>query len=120
MRRSVSELARLKYVRNVTAVIAFLGMSVADFAAAMPSQWSTRKHISAQLVCDWKRGYRKPGEKQLHRIGELIANKLTARYGREIGVTLAVNSPWKVRAWVKCYRCGKWHELKRWNQRCKR
>ena len=107
--------------------IDFLGMTVAEFASRLPSQWSTRKNISPQLVCDWKRGYRRPNDKKTHTglsqietISQLIANKLSSRYGRDIGVRIVVNSPWKVTAWTWCRQCRDFHELKRWNQKCKR
>ncbi len=120
MRNKRSELPRLKYVRNISQAIDFLGMTVADFAELIPSQWSTRKHISPQLVCDWKRGRRRPNRTQLDRIAQLIANKLTARYSREIGISIRVNSPWKVQAWTWCPTCKKYHELKAARQKCKR
>jgi hypothetical protein len=118
MTRSV--LSDLRTIRNVTQAIEFLGLSVAEFAALMPSQWATHKHVSAQLVCDWKSGHRKPGETQRNRIAQLLANKMTARYGREVGVRIIVKSPWKVTAWVWCEKCRKRHEWKRYVQRCTR
>lgn len=120
MRNTRSELAKLKYLRKVGPIVDFLGMTVADFAAFIPSQWSTRKHISPQLVCDWKRGRRKPNRTQIDRIAQLIANRLTARYGREIGISIKTNSPWRVQAWVWCVVCKKYHELKSARQKCKR
>lgn len=118
MTRSV--LADLRAIRNVAQAIEFLGLSVAEFAALMPSQWSTHKHVSPQLVCDWKRGYRKPGLSQRNRIAQLLANKMTARYGRSVGVMIVVKSPWKVTAWTWCDKCQTRHEWKRYNQRCGR
>jgi hypothetical protein len=120
MRKPHSELARLQTIRNVTQAIEFLGLSVAEFAALMPSQWATHKHVSPQLVCDWKRGYRKPGESQRNRIAQLLANKMTARYNRSVGVMIVVKSPWKVSAWTWCEKCRKRHEWKRHAQRCKK
>jgi hypothetical protein len=123
-----SELARLRAVRNITQAIEFLGLSVADFAALMPSQWSTRKHISAQLVCDWKRGRRRPSgshtdsgmHQQLDHIARIMAEKISQRYGREVGVKIEAHSPWKVTAWIWCDKCRTRHEWKWYGQRCNR
>lgn len=44
--------------------------------------------------------------------GTLIANRVSAIMGREVAVTLAINSPWAITPFVACVRCGKWFEMK--------
>lgn len=42
--------------------------------------------------------------------GVLLANRLTAALGREVAVTLSINSPWAITPHIQC-RCGRWTEM---------
>lgn len=119
-RRPKSELKRLQYLKNLRHVREFLGLTLSELAALMPSSWKNREHVSKSEVCGWQNGSRTMSRAQLDRVAQLIANKLTARYHREIGVRILVNSPWHITAHYWCDKCKAFHELRRADQKCRR
>jgi hypothetical protein len=125
MKHIRSELAGLKHVKNVAQLADWLGLSVADFALAMPSNWRSRGHVTAQTVCGWGKRrpdgqVRKPGRAQLDAMARLVAEKLTARYGVTIGAWCEMNSPLVVTPKKLCQRCGRVFEIRRHTDKCHR
>jgi len=99
----------------------FLGLTQAELGALIPSSWSTSNGsgIDDSYISNMERG--KPiTDRIFDRVSVLIANKLTARYGREIAVKPTRNSPWHITPVYWCARCRQWHELKTARQKCGR
>lgn len=116
-KRAKSDLSRVRTLRNLRQVKNFLALSWRDLAALIPKRGGG--HFAHSTVMAWADGKRELADTQFNRICQLVANRLTTRYGREVAVYATRNSPWRIKPIVWCDRCGKWHELKRWNQRCK-
>lgn len=116
-KRTKSDLSRVKSLRNLRQVKEFLALSWRDLAARIPKRGGG--HYSHGELMAWADGTRTMADEQFVDVCRLIARKLTARYGREIGVKAWRNSPWKIQPWVICERCGKEAELKQWNQKCR-
>lgn len=117
-KRTKSDLSRVKSLRNLRQVKDFLSLSWRDLAALLPKRGGG--HYSHGELMAWADGTRTMADEQFVDVCRLVARKLTARYGREIGLDASRNSPWKLKPVIWCYRCNKWHELKRWNQKCQR
>jgi transcriptional regulator with XRE-family HTH domain len=118
---SKSQLQRVRAVRNLRQARDFLGLTQAELGALIPSSWSTSNGsgIDDSYVSNMERG--KPvTDRIFNRVAVLIANKLTARYGREIAVRPTRNSPWRITPIYWCARCHQWHELKTARQKCGR
>ena len=115
-----SQLQRIRGVRNLRQARAFLGLSQAELAAAIPSSWSTRPTLGASYIAHLEAGDKPVTDRIFERIAVLIANKLTARYGREVAVKATRNSPWHITPVYWCARCRQWHELKTARQKCGR
>jgi hypothetical protein len=104
-------------VRNIAQAKRFLGLSWRGLAAKI-TKLHGRGHIShGYLIMMWQ-GKRPTPNEYIERIGQLIANKLTLRYGREIGIRMRHSSHWRITPVVWCGKCRTFHELKRGNQKC--
>ena len=106
-------------MHNIAQAKAFLGLSWRELASRIVKLHG-RGSISHSYLMAMSQGKRPVPDEYAERIGQLIANKLTLRYGREIGIRMRHNSPWRITPVVWCSQCRKWHELKRVNQKCNR
>lgn len=108
-------------LRNLRQVRKFLGLTQTELAAQIPhTQKRKGQGLDDSYISHMENGDTPITDTVLKRIPVLIANKLTARYGREIGVRFSVNSPWRITPMFWCYKCRRWHELKQARQICKR
>lgn len=120
-----SELTILRQVRNVAQLANFLGVTLAELAAQLPSQHRARKHVGASTVCGWgkrrpDKQIRLPSRAQLDAMALLVARKLTARYGVTIGAWAEMNSPLRIVAKKLCPKCGRVFEIRRYTDKCRR
>lgn len=127
MKRSRGELGRLRQVRNIAQLADFLGMTLNELAAQLPSQQRNRKHVSASTVCGWGKRrpdgqMRLPSQKQLDAMARLVARHLTARYHTEIGAWAEMNSPLMISPRKVCFNHIKpfVFEIKRHTDKCRR
>lgn len=125
MKRARGELGRLRQVRNITQLANFLGMTLVELAAQLPSQHRARKHISAATLCGWDKRrpdgqVRLPSRAQLDAMARLVARHLTARYGVTIGAWAEMNSPLKIVAKKLCPKCGRVFEIRRHTDKCRK
>lgn len=109
-----SGLAILRYLKGVKKVRQWLGFSLAQVGELCG--------VSPALVCAWQSG--KIGTRVIYMpheaviiLGRLIAQRLSDEYGREVGVWIAVNSPWRIVAGIQCRRCRGWFEFHRASDR---
>jgi hypothetical protein len=116
MPRPTSDLRAVKGLRNLRQARNFLGLSWRALAVLIPKR-SGHGHISHPTLIAWSNGDRPMADGYFSRICQLVANRLTQRYGREIALRASRNSPWKLTPVIWCSSCQRWHELKRWNQR---
>jgi hypothetical protein len=118
----MSRLAELHKVRTLKDARYWLGQSLNELAKKIkPSGDRPQSRVSKSLIAKWENGTRTPSDEQIHRIGELIATKLTADFGFTVGVKVRVNSRWRVTAWRMCVVCHRWCEMKRdTSRRCAR
>ena len=120
----MSRLSDLHRVRDLKAARKWLGLSLREMAMLIkPQGVRPQKHLGKATIAAWEnpRDKRKPGSGQVRQVGVLIANKLTQEMGRTVGVTMRVNSPWRIEAHTKCETCRRWFEIKReTSRRCVR
>ena len=118
---SRSQLKRVLYVRNLRQAREFLGMTQAELGAQIPhSQKRKGQGLADSYISKLESGASPITQTILDRVPVLIANHLTARYGREIAVKFTHNSPWHITPVYWCARCRQWHELKTARQKCGR
>jgi transcriptional regulator with XRE-family HTH domain len=118
----VSRLAELHRVKTLKDARRWLGLSLNELAKKIkPTGDRPQLRVSKSLIAKWENGTRTPSDEQVRRVGELVANKLTADFGFTIGVKVKVNSPWRITAWRMCVVCRRWFEMKRdTSRRCAR
>jgi hypothetical protein len=68
------------------------------------------KGYHRRTVWGWENGAHMTPE-IINAYGVLIANALTKRYDRSVGVSMRVNSPWVVRPFLQCAK-GHWYQLR--------
>ena len=117
--KTQSDLKRARGLRNLRKAKDFLQMSWRELSEQIQKK-NGRGHYSHSELIAWTHNDRTMPEAAMNRVVQLIANKLTARYGREICIRFSHDSPWRVVPVVWCIRCGKYHELKRANQKCRK
>lgn len=84
-----------------------------EFVGISLDQVADMFKVSRGQVCAWQAGTRRMPREFIVGIGKLIAQRITDRLGREIGVKITVNSPWNVTPWAQCRHCRVWFELHR-------
>lgn len=127
MKRARGELSRLRQVRNIAQLADFLGVTLVELAAQLPSQHRARKHISASTICGWGKRrpdgqMRLPDRNQLDAIARLVARHLTARYHTQIGAWAEMNSPLRISPRKVCFNHNKpfVFEIRRHTDKCRR
>ena len=102
----------------------WLGLSLREMAMLIkPQGVRPQKHLGKATIAAWEnpRDKRKPSAGQVRQVWQLTATKLTQEMGRTVGITMRVNSPWRIKTHVQCCVCGKWFEIKReTSRRCAR
>ena len=110
--RHIGRLRGAKHVR------AWLELTLVELCSEV--ERISGKHYGKSTVSDWESRRRPVSTSARRAYAVLIANRLTEIMGREIGVRLAVNSPWHIAPFAQCRRCSQWHELKSVNHKfCK-
>jgi hypothetical protein len=111
----------LARIRGLKGAREFLGLSLRELSLLIPPDSDRRqKHVSKSLVCAWQNGARM-SQGQLDTVGLLIANKVTALVGRDIGIKVTCNSRWRFSAWGWCADCHRVFKLKSFRvRRCER
>lgn len=109
-------LASLRVVHSPGQVRAWLGLSLAELGREIARLARRPRAYDKAAVWHWEHGGVMVSEVR-EAYGVLIANKLTAQLGRNVGVKLMTNSPWTITAWTSCVICEAWFELRRHNQK---
>jgi hypothetical protein len=109
-------LATLRHVHAPKNVRAWLGLSLADVGREIARLTRRPRAFDKAAVWHWEQGGVMTAEVR-EAYGAMVANKLTAQFGRVVGVKLVANSPWTISAWTRCAICGAWFELRRCNQK---
>jgi hypothetical protein len=109
-------LATLRYVHAPKNVRAWLGLSLADVGREIARLTRRPRAFDKAAVWHWEQGGVMTTEVR-EAYGGMVANRLTTRLGRVVGVKLVANSPWTITAWTRCAICGAWFELRRCNQK---
>ena len=106
----------IRGIRGAKKAHLWLGLTLAHLGQELARLTGRVKPFDRRTVFGWESG--KPMAREIvDAYGILIANRLTERLGRTIGVKLVANSPWYVTAWAKCLACGTWFELHRAKQK---
>jgi hypothetical protein len=108
-RKPTSPLSDIRAVRSPKAACCAMGYVQKELAGELSRL--TGRAISAEMVQHWEAGRRPLPLLARRAYGQLMANYLSRMLGGQIGVTISVNSPWRVHAWRECALCGKWFEL---------
>ena len=109
-------LATLRHVHAPKNVRAWLGLSLADVGREIARLTRRPRAFDKAAVWHWEQGGVMTAEVR-EAYGAMVANKLTAQFGRVVGVKLVANSPWTISAWTRCAICSAWFELRRCNQK---
>lgn len=89
----------------------YIGLSLQGVAAEL-SRLASEK-ITRDRVRHFESGHSPISENIRCAYGQIIANYLTRAMRREIAVTLAINSPWRITPYIACARCGRWTPMVR-------
>ena len=100
----MTSISKVKKIRGLRQARAFLGLSL--------KQVGEMCGVSPSLIAAWQAGRRLMPRSAIDLIGLKIANELTREHGRDIGVTVEVNSPWAVTPFAKCADCREWFSLR--------
>jgi hypothetical protein len=87
-----------------------MGKSLRDVALELSRL--TGSKLTRDLVRHFETGHSPIPEHARVAYGTMLANHISRSMGREVAVTLAINSPWRITPFVACVRCGRWFELK--------
>lgn len=109
-------LPTLRVIHSPKKVRAWLGFSLAELGRELGKRTGRVRAFDKAAVWNWENGSPVSADVQ-NAYAILIANKLTALFGRIIAVRLVVNSPWDISAWTQCAQCAQWFELKRRTQK---
>ena len=109
-------LATLRHVQAPQNVRAWLGLSLADVGREIARLTQRPRAYDKAAVWHWEQGGVMTAQVR-EAYGVMVANKLTTRLGRVVGIKLVGNSPWTITAWTRCAICGAWFELRRCNQK---
>jgi hypothetical protein len=109
-------LATLRHVHAPKNVRVWLGLSLADVGREIARLTQRPRAYDKAAVWHWEQGGVMTAQVR-EAYGVMVANKLTTRLGRVVGIKLVANSPWTLTAWTRCVICGAWFELRRCNQK---
>lgn len=105
MRQDFPVIKNIRKARNLRQIRGWLDWSLTYTAE--------RLGVSRSQVCAWQQFARQINQMALDRLASAIAEKLTAQQGRLVGVTMRVNSPWRIRAHTQCRDCRHWFQMRR-------
>jgi len=111
-------LRRIIALRGPKKAREWLGLSLSEVGCEIARLTGRERPFDKRTVSGWEHG--KPLSAAVRNaFGVLLANQLTARLGRVVGVRMESNSPWRVTAWAQCRECRTWFHLRRAKQtRC--
>lgn len=109
-RRVHSPIRILASLRSPRAVLKFLDLSLSQAGAELARVMNVDR-IPKQTLHDRVSGRRPMQSEMVRALGVLLAERLTSRArGFDVGVTVSVNSPWRIAAYAQC-RCGAWTRM---------
>lgn len=119
-----SPISTLVSLKEPASVRRFLSFSLASMGAECARLMRRGQAFAKSTMHDFESGRLPMPDEMIDAYGTLLANFLTRKCGRVIGVTLQHNSPWRVRCVTACARCGDWVEMKtmssRLHDKCRR
>jgi len=116
--RSASLLTTLRTVKDGKAAREWLGLTLKDLgeALAKTSEAGRADPYSKQYISQLEHGHR-PWLPDLRAgLSRLMTDRIFKLTGETIGVSIRVNSPWRIRLWRVCEMHGR-YELQRANQK---
>lgn len=110
---SVTPLMACRSLRTAKAAREWIGLSLSEMADEVRRLVGERLAgaVNKQKIDRWEKTNRMP-PKVRFAYGTLLANELTDQLGRDVGVSIKANSPWRITAWGWC-ACGAAVELRR-------
>lgn len=116
--RSTNLLTTLRAVKSGIDAREWLGLTLKDLGIALSQTDEARRPepYSKQYISQLEHGHR-PWLPDLHAgMARLITDRIFRLTGDTVGVSIRMNSPWRIRLWRLCEQCGR-YELNRANQK---
>lgn len=116
--RSTSLLTTLRAVKDGKTAREWLGMTLKDLGEALARTDEARREnvYSKQYISQLEHGARPWLPDLKSGMARLMTERIYRLTGETIGVSIRINSPWRIRLYRVCETCGR-YELKRANQK---